>query len=265
MTKMLWLLGCALFPWVCQWTQDSSFSDAGATAKAGEDVAIPRGMDTSAYQILSRNNGKDLRTYPDRVLFAVRQKWYPLIPHPTQSSDPQPATAVIEFTIHKDGSLGEMKNIESAGDPWLDAAAWSAITASAPFPPLPLEYHQKSLILRYSFGFNQQASEDRPLCGRRQGDVFRVSPGVQAPRVLYQPDPEYSEEARHGKYQGVVLVGGTVDRDGTFTHVCVQQAAGVGLDEMAIAAVKNWKFDPATRDGHPVPAHISVEVSFHLY
>ena len=265
MTKMLWLLACALFPSVCLWTQDPSSSDADATGKTMRDVGIHRFMDASAYQILSKTNGKDLLTYPDGVLVAVRRNWYPLIPPQTLSSDPQPATAVIEFTIHKDGSLGEMKSMASAGDPSLDAAAWGAVSASAPFPPLPLDYHQKSLVLRYTFGYNQQPSEDRPVCGRRQGSVFRAGAGVQAPRALYQPDPEYSEEARRGKYQGVVLMGGTVEPDGTFTHLCVQQAAGVGLDEMAIAAVKTWKFDPATRNGQPVRAHISVEVSFHLY
>ena len=44
---------------------------------------------------------------------------------------------------------------------------------------------------------------------------------------------------------------------------------GVGfvfsLDEKAIEAVRNWKFEPAMKDGHPVRVEIAVEVDFHLY
>jgi hypothetical protein len=38
----------------------------------------------------------------------------------------------------------------------------------------------------------------------------------------------------------------------------------MGLDEKAIEAVKNWKFEPAMKDGHPVRVEIAVEVDFHL-
>jgi TonB family protein len=60
-------------------------------------------------------------------------------------------------------------------------------------------------------------------------------------------------------------VGGTVEPDGTFSDLCIEQAVGHGLDERAIQAVKTWKFKPATKDGQPIPVHISVEVSFRLY
>src|SRR6266404_6363236 len=38
------------------------------------------------------------------------------------------------------------------------------------------------------------------------GGVFRVGGGVSPPKAIYQPDPEYSEEARKAKYQGVVVL-----------------------------------------------------------
>ena len=40
---------------------------------------------------------------------------------------------------------------------------------------------------------------------------------------------------------------------------------GFGLDQKAIDAVRNWKFNPALKDGRPVDVQISVEVEFHLY
>jgi protein TonB len=45
----------------------------------------------------------------------------------------------------------------------------------------------------------------------------------------------------------------------------VQRSAGMGLDEKAMAAVKQWRFQPATLDGRPVAVRISVEVSFRLF
>ena len=40
---------------------------------------------------------------------------------------------------------------------------------------------------------------------------------------------------------------------------------GLGLDEKAIEAVRNWKFEPALKDGKPVAVQINVEVNFRLY
>jgi len=39
----------------------------------------------------------------------------------------------------------------------------------------------------------------------------------------------------------------------------------MGLDEKAIEAVRQWKFKPATKDGHPVAVQVNIEVSFRLY
>ena len=89
--------------------------------------------------------------------------------------------------------------------------------------------------------------------------------GVSAPKALYAPDPEYSEEARKAKYQGTVVLWLVVDASGRPQQIRVQRALGMGLDEKAIEAVKQWKFDPARKDGQAVPVMINVEVNFRLY
>jgi TonB family protein len=83
--------------------------------------------------------------------------------------------------------------------------------------------------------------------------------------VTYQPDPEYSEEARKAKYQGDVTLAGTVDPHGELTDLCVVQALGAGLDEKAIGEARRWRFEPATLEGKPVAFRISVEVTFRMY
>jgi protein TonB len=95
--------------------------------------------------------------------------------------------------------------------------------------------------------------------------AFRMGKGVTAPRVIYQTDPEFSEEARKAKYQGNCLLGLVVDASGHPTHIRVLNALGMGLDEKAIESVKNWKFEPGKKDGLDVAVEIAVEVDFHLY
>lgn len=97
------------------------------------------------------------------------------------------------------------------------------------------------------------------------GGVFRVGGGVSAPRPLYAPDPEYSEEARKAKYQGVVVLSLIVGPDGRTRDIRVSRNLGMGLDAKAIEAVRSWRFEPAKKDGQPVAVAINVEVNFNLY
>jgi protein TonB len=88
---------------------------------------------------------------------------------------------------------------------------------------------------------------------------------VSAPEVLYHPEPEFSEEARKSKVSGNVLVYLQVDELGRPTHVRVLRGLGMGLDEKAIEAVRQYKFRPAMEDGHPVAVEMNVEVNFQIY
>ncbi len=97
------------------------------------------------------------------------------------------------------------------------------------------------------------------------GGAFRVGGGVSAPRALDTPDPEYSEEARKAKYQGTCVLWLIVGPDGKPRDIKVARALGMGLDQKAIEAVRNWKFEPAMKDGKPVAVQINVEVNFRLY
>jgi TonB family protein len=97
------------------------------------------------------------------------------------------------------------------------------------------------------------------------GGVFKVGGGVSAPKAIFAPDPEYSEEARKAKYQGVCVLSLIVGPDGRPRDIHVARSLGLGLDEKAIQAVNQWKFDPAQKDGKPVAVAINVEVQFRLY
>jgi len=96
------------------------------------------------------------------------------------------------------------------------------------------------------------------------GGPYRVGGGVSSPTLLYKKEPEYSEEARKAKYQGTVLLYVEVDPSGRATNIKVQRSLGLGLDEKAIEAVKQWKFKPGYKDGKPVTVAATIEVNFRL-
>jgi periplasmic protein TonB len=97
------------------------------------------------------------------------------------------------------------------------------------------------------------------------GGVFRVGGGISAPQAISTPDPGYTEEARRAKRQGVCVLGMIVDTQGHPQQIHVIRGLGFGLDARAIEAVRQWRFEPAEKNGQPVNVQIDVQVSFRLY
>jgi periplasmic protein TonB len=96
------------------------------------------------------------------------------------------------------------------------------------------------------------------------GLSVRRGRGVTPPQLLYKVEPEFSEQARKAKHQGVVVLCIEVDASGNVRNVRVQQSLGLGLDEKAIDAVSRWRFRPGLFDGKPVVTEATVQVNFQL-
>jgi protein TonB len=107
--------------------------------------------------------------------------------------------------------------------------------------------------------FAQDASE------KTSEPVYAVGNGVTAPKAVYMTDPEYSQKARKKKINGTVVVAMIVTPEGRVRDVKVAKSLDEGLDKQALAAVRTWRFEPATKDGKPVAVHMNVEVDFRLY
>ena len=102
------------------------------------------------------------------------------------------------------------------------------------------------------------------LGGGPWSGVFRAGGDVSAPSLLSKVEPEYSEEARKAKHQGVVLLYVEVDPNGRAQNIRVAHSLGLGLDEKAIEAVKQWKFLPGKKNGKAVTVAATIEVYFRL-
>lgn len=92
-----------------------------------------------------------------------------------------------------------------------------------------------------------------------------ASGGVTAPNATYMPEPGFSEWALRAKVQGTITMSVVADTSGAVSDVQIVQPLGLGLDEKAVDSVSAWKFDPAKKNGTPVPVELMVEVDFSLY
>lgn len=100
-------------------------------------------------------------------------------------------------------------------------------------------------------------------CGVGDGRTHIVGTTVE-PVLLVKIDPEYSDEARRAKVQGIVVLRIDVDIHGRPANIRLVQGLGLGLDQRAMEAVRQWKFRAGTIDGKPAVTSALVEVTFRL-
>lgn len=100
--------------------------------------------------------------------------------------------------------------------------------------------------------------------GGTGGGPYRPGSGITPPALLREVKPDYSDEARRRGITGEVLMEIVVERDGTVGDVRVLRGLGFGLDERAVAAVRQWRFAPATRGSQPVDVLVEVAMEFTL-
>jgi len=101
--------------------------------------------------------------------------------------------------------------------------------------------------------------------GNTGGGVMHVGGSVKAPLLTFSVDPEFSEEARKAKFSGNVQVYLYVDEQGNPSHVRVVRGVGMGLDEKAVEAVRQYKFKPAMQNGKPVKVDLYIDVNFQIF
>ena len=97
------------------------------------------------------------------------------------------------------------------------------------------------------------------------GGIKKIGGGVSSPVLVYQVEPEFSEEARRAKFMGVVTVDIIVNPQGLPQNIRVVRGVGMGLDQKAVEAVKQYRFKPAMEAGKPVAVEMYVEVNFQIF
>jgi protein TonB len=102
--------------------------------------------------------------------------------------------------------------------------------------------------------------------GGTGGGVYRPGSGIINPRVVREVKPQYTADAMRAKVQGTVLLECVVLPDGTVGKVDVVKSldSTFGLDQEAVKAARQWRFQPGTRFGEPVAVLVTIELTFTL-
>jgi periplasmic protein TonB len=94
--------------------------------------------------------------------------------------------------------------------------------------------------------------------------VYTIGGDVSAPKVVYKVEPQYTDEAKQAKISGTVLLSIVIDASGNPGNIEVVKGLDPGLDKNAIAALSQWRFDPATKNDQPVTVQADIEVHYRL-
>ena len=98
----------------------------------------------------------------------------------------------------------------------------------------------------------------------RQAVKYDPEAGITAPKLIQKVDPVYPEEARKNRIQGLVISEALIDRSGDVVDVKVVETADEVFNQPTIDAIRQWKFEPATKDGEPVNVIYVLTVNYAL-
>ena len=100
------------------------------------------------------------------------------------------------------------------------------------------------------------------------GDYSKIFTGKDVTtkaKLISKPEPQYTEDARKNQVTGTVVLKVVFASSGQVTNIRTVSGLPYGLTERAIAAARQIKFTPATKDGHQVSMWMQLEYNFNLY
>ena len=90
----------------------------------------------------------------------------------------------------------------------------------------------------------------------------RDTGNVSAPVPVLKVDPKYPQTLVEEHVEGEVILYGVIRPDGTVDSIQLVKGIDEQLDANSITAFSQWKFEPATREGQPVPLEAIVHIPF---
>jgi TonB family protein len=146
---------------------------------------------------------------------------------------------------------------------WVDAAVASAVDAIREWRFEAPTRTPASVLVRVRFAAETRQASIAGVTPVKGYIARRVLRPGQPPKKLVNVQPIYPQEAQDAKVTGVVVVDMILDGDGTVHEAWVTQSVPM-LDQAALDAVRQWKFEPTLLNGAPVPVRITVSVNFSL-
>lgn len=94
--------------------------------------------------------------------------------------------------------------------------------------------------------------------------VYEPGGEVKPPKLVHYVEPAFSPKSKEAYVEGVVKISTVVTASGEPTKLQVLKGLNAEEDRTAMEAVQQWRFEPGTRNGHPVNVRVTVEIDFHL-
>lgn len=170
----------------------------------------------------------------------------------------------VQAVIDSDGRVVEVVPLDDGSDNELLRGAAVAAIRDWRFQPATLDGEPVAVHYRLTVRFDLDGPRPVDAFGSNQQAVYKVEGEVVRPERVSGDPPSYPPDSRKGKIQGRVVVEAVIDRQGDVAAARVVSAPAEDLGHAAAAAIKTWKFRPATLAGEPVPVYYNLTVNFRL-
>ncbi|HEV2351979.1 MAG TPA: TonB family protein [Terriglobia bacterium] len=219
--------------------------------------------------VLSDTSGDGLKDYTNKIIERIRYNWSAIMPKDAAAG--KKGRLSLIFVVGKNGELTDIQTASSTGVVPLDQAGIIAVRVSSPFLPFPENVSGDHLTLQTTFLYNLKPTDN---AANAMFEVKHVTlPGIYFPQAngvlggaatnaLTTPEPP---TARKAKSTGHLTLSVLVDAKGNATEVEDVKPIGHGLDEKAIATVRQLKFTHTTFGNSPVPARVLIVITFKLF
>jgi len=174
---------------------------------------------------------------------------------------------ILEARTSETGDVEDVLVLRSV--PGLDEAAKAAVKQWK-YEPMVINGQPQKIVFTVTVRFMLDDKEKEVLAAahRKRAEEFargavKAVGEIEPPKAIKIVDPVYPEAARQEKVEGVVILSVKTDESGQVIDAMVLRSIPL-LDPAAIAAVKQWVYEPTVIDGKPVKMVFTVTVRFQL-
>ena len=177
-----------------------------------------------------------------------------------EEEDSEKMEAETEQAPDASEMVREMEASAAAGATALEAASLGAIEAA--LSGQSGGGGDMSSVLTFSSGGRIGGMAKAGSLEDKMDNAFSLAEIDQKPRPVFQAAPVYPNELRGRKVEGLVTVLFTVDPSGKVSSLRVEKSSHPAFEKPALAAVKQWKFEPAVKAGERVSCKMRVPIRF---
>lgn len=124
---------------------------------------------------------------------------------------------------------------------------------------------QRQYLESLKFFAEYYSKPENQIPANPDADNQPADTGKTRVKFLAKPQAAYTNKAREARVSGTIRLLVGLESNGQVKHILITKRLGYGLDESAVRAAREIKFEPATKDGKPISSVVIIEYSFMTY